>query len=316
MADQTNEKKRKNKAKYLDFKKFRANPNNLDVNQKGFVVTCNFKEPQAVTECYNILNSLAQFSKEAAASDNVDDDLKRELEELKSAKPFKQAITNCKNVVFVRVNDEHNPTELMNSIYSTIDRDQSINCRFINKMLPIQITTAVTKKSILDNLATILKADGEDKATFRIEIVSRISFKLSKDELIQEIGELVKKEKPNWTVDLTKPKKLIYIDILFKVSGLSILDDYFERSKYNLNVYCKKVADQKSGLLDHSNEDSKTEGVVETSCPNADPNAGSVSDDDDLDGNLAKEETVKVGTGDEVANESEMETVEPNDGGD
>lgn len=247
MGDQTNEKKRKNKAKYLDFKKFKSNPNNLDVNQKGFVVTCNFKEPQAVTECYNILNSLAQFSKEAAASDNVDDDLQRELAELKSEKPFKQAITNCKNVVFIRVNDEHDPIGLMNNIYSTIDADQSINCRFINKMMPIQITTAVTKKSILDALAIILKADPEDKATFRIEIISRMNFKLCKDELIKGIGELVKEAKPDWTVDLSKPKKLIYIDILFKVCGLSILDDYFQRSKYNLNVYCKKVTDKKNG---------------------------------------------------------------------
>ena len=256
MGDQAYERKPKNKPKYVDYRKIKSNPNDLDVNQKGFVVTCNFMERQAVTECYRILNSLAPFNKEPTTSENVDDDLRRELEQLKTERPFKQAFTNCKNVVFIRVPDDHNPVELMNSIYETVDRDQSINCRFINKMMPIQITTTVTKKSILDNLATILKAETGEKATFRIEIVSRINFKLSKDELITEIGELMAQEKPNWTVDLKQPKKLIYVDVLFKICGLAILDDYFQRSKYNLNEYCKKAA-KESGAAGDSNEQSE-----------------------------------------------------------
>ena len=303
MGDEVNEKKRKNKSKYVDFKKLKPNPNNLDVNQKGFVVTCNFKEQQAVTEAYNILNSLAPFNKEPTTSENVDGDLQRELEQLKSERPFKQAVTNCKNVVFIRVPDDRNPVELMNSIYETVDRDQSINCRYINKMMPIQITTAVTKKSILDNLTTILRADADEKATFRIEIVSRINFKLSKDELITEIGQLVTQEKPNWTVDLKQPKKLIYIDVLFKICGLAILDDYFQRSKYNLNVYCKKAAE--GSTTGDSNGQSKNENGSLKEPVTADTAAKEGGDDAVSD--LPKEDTAEDETS-EQAEEPESKT--------
>lgn len=184
-------------------------------------------------------------------------------------------------------------------------------------MMPIQITTAVTKKSILDNLATILKANAEEKATFRIEIVSRINFKLSKDELIQEIGELVKQEKPDWTVDLSKPKKLIYIDILFKICGLSILDDYFERSKYNLNAYCKKVAEQSGGAPGDSNVPSKNEdGSLKELDAGDSTKSGSEDPVGDLQEDTAKGETSEEAGEPESKTEGDESTDKLDDGED
>ena len=253
MGDNANYK-RKNKSNYRDFKKRPDKSNLLDVNLKGFVVTCNFQEKKALMECYNILNTIKQsidkdrnssiadnLSIDNDASTNVDDDLKKELNELKSERPFKQTMTDCKNVLFVKVNDESDPIELMNRIFESIEKDQAINCRFICKMIPIIKTTQVAKQSILSCLTDILNAQSENESTFKIEITTRINDKLKKDELIKSIAELVKELKPNWKAEMKEPKKLIYIDIIHKICGLSILDNYFQRNKFNLNLFCKTI---------------------------------------------------------------------------
>lgn len=98
MGDEPNSKKRKNKSKYLGMKKTKSHsPGSLAANQNGFVITCNFNEKKALSEAYNILNAVTQQRDEPVTSGDVDDDLKQELEELKSERPFKQVKTECKN---------------------------------------------------------------------------------------------------------------------------------------------------------------------------------------------------------------------------
>lgn len=244
-----NQKKRKGKLAYYGAKKFKNNSyGSLDLNQKGFIVTCNNREKEALFECYNILNRLKPLNKQPEAnneiSENVDDDLKQELEELKSEQAFKQMKTKCKNIIFVKLKDEHDPNDLMNYIFSTIQTDQTINCRFICKMIPILKTVNVSKKCIVDGLEELLKLDQDDDVTFRVELIRRNNSKIVRDDLINDIGQLVKTVKPSWKVELKNPKKTIYIDILNKISCLTILDDFNARNKYNLNLFCQKTYDK------------------------------------------------------------------------
>ena len=69
------------------------------------------------------------------------------------------------------------------------------------------------------------------------------------------MAAIVNQIKPEWTVDLNDPKKVIYLDVMHMVAGLSILGDYVHRNRYSLHTFCNRFADEEiESKNDNKNE--------------------------------------------------------------
>jgi tRNA acetyltransferase TAN1 len=216
----------------------------------GFLITCNFRERQALMEAYDLLNEAKERldaadvdqAKDANAIQDVEDELKAELMQLKKDRSFYQVPTECKNTVFVKIVDgKWTSHQLLSDIWSNIEQSKSAKCRHICKFIPITEVIHSTESQIIKGVERLIKSQEPSTQTFKIEIRIRLHSGISKESLIQSIGELVKQNQPTWTVNLNEPNKMLYIDVLHKHTAISILDDFSKYRKYNLVEYAEKV---------------------------------------------------------------------------
>lgn len=222
----------------------------------GVLITCNFRERQALMEAYDLLNEAndrlnsiqidsnpdSTLSKDESNKIDVEDELQAELASLKAERAFQQVNTECKNTIFVKiVSSKWSSHALMNSIWNDIEQNRTAKCRHICKFIPIAEIVHSTENQILKGVERLLASEPDDEQTFKIEIKVRLHSGIKKDDLIKEIGVLVNKTKTKWKVNLNEPTRMLYIDVLHKHTALSVLKDFNKYRKYNLVEYAEKV---------------------------------------------------------------------------
>ncbi|MHA1129900.1 MAG: THUMP domain-containing protein [Candidatus Helarchaeota archaeon] len=95
--------------------------------------------------------------------------------------------------------------------------DDPLLLRFVLKIIPIETIVETSLEEIM-KIAKIRATEIQQTETFRITVKSRFSA-LNTQELITEVAELIDRE-----VDLTNPDKIMMIQILGTITGISLLE--------------------------------------------------------------------------------------------
>ncbi|XP_076075097.1 THUMP domain-containing protein 1-like [Mytilus galloprovincialis] len=258
MSDKQGRGKKRPKSYYLKcaHKKV-SHGNNLDTDMRGFLVTCNGNEKQAVREMYNLLNEYAdklygpEENTNAADqnnsdnSDSEDEDLeaamKKEVDAIKQVRTkerrFQNTNTKSRNTIFIKtILDD--PSTLAHTILSDICTNGVQKSRYAIRMLPI----AEICKARLDDM----EACGKSlfKKYFETPFGTGLSYttvftrrnnnEISRETVIPKLGHIIKDFNPLHRVNHVTPDYVILVEIIGKLCCLSVVKDFFKFKKYNL----------------------------------------------------------------------------------
>ncbi|KAI0597148.1 hypothetical protein F4775DRAFT_267528 [Biscogniauxia sp. FL1348] len=253
----------------------------LEVGDMGIWTTCQrHKEQRAVDELVAICEEYGEKlyglkpagenkadnedGKDGDEEIDIDDLIKRELEELKSAKdsdgkrkegPFEPIRTNLDCLLFMRTRPPVDPIALVRAICTdaAAGGKEKWRSRFINKFTPITLTGKATEKGVEEVARTVLgkwfrlrqegkedeegvegEEDGGRKAySYAIRPSFRAHNTLKRDDVIKQVAGLIA---PRHKVNLSAPDKVILIDIFQTFCGMSVVDgDWDALKKYNLH---------------------------------------------------------------------------------
>ncbi|KAI1489685.1 hypothetical protein F5X96DRAFT_597416 [Biscogniauxia mediterranea] len=282
----------------------------LEVGDMGIWTTCQrHKEQRAVDELVAIceeygekLYGLKPAGESKADNEDgktgdeemdIEDVLKRELEELKSAKdgdgkrkegPFEPIRTNLDCLLFMRTRPPVDPIALVRAICTdaAAGGEEKWKSRFINKFTPITLTGKATEKGVEEVARTVLgkwfrlreegkedeeeKEEGENGEKEAYSYAIRPSFRahntLKRDDVIKQVAGLIA---PRHKVNLSAPDKVILIDIFQTFCGMSVVDgDWDALKKYNLHeLYLSSAKGSKEKPKEEVKEVSKEEASKE-----------------------------------------------------
>jgi len=167
-------------------------------------------------------------------------------------KRFVSVDTGVANNIFVALmSDSIDPCALVYSILKDIKSTGQCKSRYIQRLLPIELTCKAyiddIQKTLMSNQEFMSKHfqpsksddDNADPPTYAIFYKCRNNNHLTRDDIFRVVNELVLATNPLAKVDLEKPKKAILIEVLQKVACISIVDDYAEFCKFNLHMVGK-----------------------------------------------------------------------------
>ncbi|XP_071132234.1 THUMP domain-containing protein 1-like [Mytilus edulis] len=296
MSDKQGRGKKRPKSYYLKcaHKKV-SHGNNLDTDMRGFLVTCNGNEKQAVREMYNLLNEYAdklygpEENTSAADqnnsdnSDSEDEDLeaamKKEVDAIKQVRTkerrFQNTNTKSRNTIFIKtILDD--PSTLAHTILSDICTNGVQKSRYAIRMLPI----AEICKARLEDMEACGKA--LFKKYFETPFGTGLSYttvftrrnnnEISRETVIPKLGHIIKDFNPLHRVNHVTPDYVILVEIIGKLCCLSVVKDFFKFKKYNL-IEASKI--KAIAAADKAN----TENETNPPCGENEEEVGKVSDD-------------------------------------
>lgn len=239
----------------------------LEKGMTGFLCTCNFREKDCVRDAYKLLNEFADEiygvdkEKEAAvaneieAPDNNEENnsneedistaLSKEINQLKaeSAKPiasrrFQVVHTNVKNLVFIK-STLSNPLELVSHILKELDRTKKQRSRFLLRLLPIEVVCKAYMNDIKLKANCILeKYFSQEPKTYSIVFNHHSNDSIRREEIINELAEIIKKKNPGNRANLKNPEIAVVIEVIRGICLISVAPDYYKYKKYNLLEIC------------------------------------------------------------------------------
>lgn len=272
---------------------FRTNKKRyLEVGQKGFLATCNFREKDCVRECYNILNQYAdelygpmnklsqddcEEALHAAEELDIADDLQKQIDATKTTSKspesyrFQMVNTGAVNCVFIKTTLD-DPLELGIKIISDIALTKQQKSRYLLRLVPVE---AVCKA----NLPDILNAGGKlfDKHflkeghTFSIIFNKRYNNVIKRDDVIHELANVVSQKNIHNKVDLRNPELSVIVEVIKGMCCLSVVESYLKYKKYNIVELANPTKDDEKGTV--GEVDSVTEVVNEKDSSSIDAKA-------------------------------------------
>lgn len=246
MSESSLKRKAKDKAFYIrSAKQLKNAQKELGPGMKGFLCTSN-RERDSVREAYNILNEFGDilYGSEALKKKNdnqddleIEDELSLEVAELKkpttpTERRFQSVATGVKGCIFIRSTVE-DPVKVVNAIMENIEMKHERKTRFLQRMIPIQVTCKPTPEEILKTAETLIEEHMEKCKSFSILFKVR-NFKVDREEVIHPLANIVSKKYPDIKVDLDHAEVSIVIEVLRKTCCIGIVPNYHTRSKYNL----------------------------------------------------------------------------------
>ncbi|XP_076247491.1 THUMP domain-containing protein 1 [Calliopsis andreniformis] len=243
----------------------------LEPGITGFLCTCNFHEKDCVRDAYKLLNEFADeiYGSDAikdsdnenakvkkeddsaaeAEEDNKEDDisiaLNKEINELKAeyAKPvnarrFQAVDTGVKNVVFIR-STLPNPLELVTKIITELDRTKQQRTRFLLRLLPIEIVCKAYMSDIKQKANAMLeKYFAQEPKTFSIVFNRHSNNSIQREEIIEDLAEIINKKNPGNKADLKNPELAVIVEVIRGICLMSVAPNYYKFKKYNLLEIC------------------------------------------------------------------------------
>jgi tRNA acetyltransferase TAN1 len=279
--------KRKNKFSYHGHHNKRQQSTQMFTDgMKGLLVTCNFKEIEAVRETYNIvqqyLDKVAderESSKDAVnrGDEDLDKAIQKELSDLKAQKKvsYRQTDTRCNNVIFINILEESiDPSSIVSSLFDEAKKTGGeIKSRFVNRITPVSKTCKATPECAAKCVEELLGERDESESSFMVLVKIRNNNQLHQKDFIEDIAGKVKERRPKWRVDFSEPKVTICIDILIKSCCIGFLPDFIAWKKYNILEYAshlKKEPNGKDDDISKMTETLKTEECVKLETHNED----------------------------------------------
>ncbi|XP_030765964.1 THUMP domain-containing protein 1 homolog [Sitophilus oryzae] len=224
---------------------------NLDVNQKGFLCSCNNREKDCIREAYNILNKYADIlwpaniPQSTSSQNEIEDDLQKELQELKNdknEKRFQVVESGAKNFLFIKTTVE-DPVKLAESILNDLSENKSQGTKFLLRLVPIEVTCKAYMKDIEKSFETLcVKYFSEKPRTFSIVFNHRNNNSVSRDDVIESLANMVSKmgqeNNLEHKVDLKNAELSIVIEIIRGFACLGVAPNFIKLKKYNLLAFC------------------------------------------------------------------------------
>ncbi|KAG4067477.1 hypothetical protein HA402_003301 [Bradysia odoriphaga] len=268
------------KGKWNHFKKPNRNAR-IEIGNRGFLATCNFREKDCRRETFNILTTYADqlfgagdenddSSSKTAVVDETEDDISTELQNeidainstnKKKSNRFQHLDTEMANVVFVKTT-LRNPVELGAHIVSDIASTRKSVSRFLLRFIPVEIVCKATIddiKTAAGNLFDVHFLNCPPK-TFSIVINKRYNNSIQKDIIIEELAGLVSFKNVHHKVDLKNAECSVIVEILKGICCLSVLPNYIKWRKYNITELVLASSEKIAPIA----TESETDAVVTT----------------------------------------------------
>ncbi|EIM90842.1 uncharacterized protein STEHIDRAFT_90713 [Stereum hirsutum FP-91666 SS1] len=229
------------------------------IDGPGVWVSCvKGKEKQTVGELYDLFEQLASelypelgtgnagAGNEEETATNSDqeeeEDLEKQLAKELAAmkKPRKQQIfANCQTnttLVFISCKPPVDPVRLVLRHIENVEKTGVTNTRFTQRLTPITNSCVANVPEITSLFKRVLKSFLEEdperiKSSYKIELRSRNHNTLTRQQFIDTIAVCVP---PEFTVDLENPKIFILVEVFKSVCGISIVEDYYKHTKFNV----------------------------------------------------------------------------------
>ncbi|KAM9900220.1 hypothetical protein OXX79_005267 [Metschnikowia pulcherrima] len=182
---------------------------------------------------------------------SVEDQIKQELESMKSGKGRKKSShpllqpmeLGCECLVFVKVRKPAVPVELVYALCEEASSTKQKNSRFTQKMSPITTSVSASMDELTKLADRVLKphfhAENQAPVKFAIQVTRRNFNSLEKDDIIKHVAGAVGKEN-NHTVDLKNFDKLIMVECFKNNIGMSVVTDFKKYEKFNLQQIFEK----------------------------------------------------------------------------
>lgn len=251
MSSSSSKKKSK---KYFIKKSLTKGKLYLEVNQRGFLCSCNNRAKDCIKESYNLLNEYAdklypsedpqQSEENKIVDDDIEDSLIKEIANLKNEKiherRFQVIDSGANNLLFIRTTLT-NPGELVDTIIKDIWNSGIQKTKFLLRLIPIEVTC----KANMNDIGTAFDQLGErhfkeKSLTFSIAFNHRNNNVISRDDAIKLIADRVFALRPDHKVDLKNPQVTIILEVIKAFAFLSVIPDYFKYKKYNLLSICNQ----------------------------------------------------------------------------
>jgi hypothetical protein len=193
------------------------------------------------------VQKLENNEKKITYSDNLEKELTN-LRKDKSGKFFFNFETNCKGVVFIKVDkgirNEVEVKELVKYVVDKVRTTKEQVSRNIARFLPIESAMKAKFDIFTQNAPKVLdkyfpKEDNNsnERISWKVEFKARNNNSINKMEYLDYIINYIDKGK--YYVDYKTPKLTIIIEITNDLLCISVLEDYYENKMYNLLTLCK-----------------------------------------------------------------------------
>ncbi|XP_077257044.1 THUMP domain-containing protein 1 homolog isoform X2 [Temnothorax americanus] len=271
-----NTRKRKNRyvANRHDYKKRKHVA--LEPGMTGFLCTCNVYERGCITDAYRLLNlfadekSASDINKDAETSrstrntlvekegekslEDTDEDedistaLEKEITELRTesemplpSRKFQVVDTGVKNMIFI-ASTLPNPLELVTKIVSKLDTTKEQCTRYLLRLLPIEVVCKAYMDTIKARASDVFeKYFAQEPKTFSIVFNRRSNNSIKRDEIIEDLAEIILRKNPGNKADLKNPDIAVIVEAIRGICLLSIAPNYYKFKKYNLLEICKNT---------------------------------------------------------------------------
>uniref|UniRef100_A0A0N4ZQV7 THUMP domain-containing protein n=1 Tax=Parastrongyloides trichosuri TaxID=131310 RepID=A0A0N4ZQV7_PARTI len=272
-------------------KRRRQNYNGKGVNSKkvesgiyGLFFTCDGHEKEAIGEAKNLIDFAVQEIGVVKINEKTNDNDKKEDIDLADALEkeineennknkkgnkawSRQKPTGCKNCLFLttpQIDDNKDVYKICDEIVKKCQ--ESFNTRFLQKIMPVEMTCDVDEESIKENIKTLILEHFDEeswmgyKPTYAINFRARNTDKIKRDWIIEVIGIFIKENFPNCKVNLNKPDLMININVICKSVFLSIVQNYGGRRKLSLRPNSEaelnvKVNEKKESVKEDKNSE-------------------------------------------------------------
>lgn len=249
--------KKRKKSYYCQAKRQCGGRQVLDVGVKGFLITCNRMEKQAIREAYNLLNeyscelygeeSLVKSVNEGDASIEVDfgEAILSQVEALRGGgrvaaeRRFQAVETKTSNCVFIRTTLDR-PDELVAKLLNDVLDTGRTKSRFVLKMFPVLGTCRAVEDKIEKLVEELVSSRFADRPLGTFAIIYKVRCNsLSRDVILPTVGRAVYRACPTSKVDLANPDYVISVDVLNRIACVSVMKDFNRLKKYNLQELAK-----------------------------------------------------------------------------
>ena len=226
----------------------------LEAGQRGFLVTCNFREKDSLREAYRILNDYADelYGKQENDAENADEKQTDDEEEIdisvqlqketesaqaevnKKAYRFQSVDTGTSNCLFIKTELE-SPKEIGMKIVNDLAETKQRKSRYILRFLPIDIVCRANVKDIMDAAGKFFDQYFlKEGKTFSIIFNKRYNNDLNRDEVIKELAGMIATKNIKNKVDLKNAEISVVVEVIKGLCCLSVVPDYLKLKKFNL----------------------------------------------------------------------------------
>ena len=246
-------RKRKHFVDYSHDSSKKMKRDKIACGMKGILISCNNgNEGKAVREAYDLCNEFYKQESEERSipetnSNDLSEQLKLELEELKSSekvKEFHSIDSGAKNLIFIQFNIELSPRVIAERIFDSFIETKTTRTRFILKFIPISY---ICQADILDIKKTIPKVLKENSnlftgkpAKYTVQYKCRNNPVICRTSVLDMINLAVSDEKVKLFPSYSDSEFGIIVEIIASKCCIGLVRFYDEYSKYNINQLNQK----------------------------------------------------------------------------